>query len=178
MKKYLKNIDEQIEFNKGKNIFSEGSDMKLKFADETISAITDIDKINIDDERMLIDYTTDKVIDEFCRINQYYAFNSHAKIDLQNIYRDLFSSIKTGKDSIDTISKNHYQNLKQWLRKTNPFAEKIYSNTSSEIKPVACSEYSPELQIDILKINRKALVGTSFGYWMWQTRALDEIFKK
>ena len=158
MDKYLKNIDKQIELNQGKNIFLDENDMTLKFIDETIRAISNIKELNIDSEEILIDYATDKALEEFYRINQYYTFNSQAKNDLQNIYRDLFSGIKTNKNSIETISKKHYQNLKQWLRKTNPFAERIYSNTDFDIKPVACSEYSPDFQINVLKIDTKTLM--------------------
>ncbi len=158
MDKYLNNIDKQIEFNQGKNLFLDENDMTLRFVDETIKAISDLDEINIDAEKILIEYATNKALEEFCRINQYYTFNSQAKNNLRNIYSDLFSSIKTNKNSIETISKNHYQNLKQWLRKTNPFAEKIYANSDSDIDPVACSEYTPDLQINVLKIDKKTIM--------------------
>lgn len=158
MDKYLKIIDKQIEFNQGKNILIENNDMTLKFVDDTINAIADTKELNIDSEKILIDYATDKALEEFCRINQYYTFNSQAKNDLRSIYCDLFSSVKIDKDPIITISKNHYQNLKQWLQKTNPFSEKVYSNVGLDIRPVACSEYSPDLQIDVLKIESKTLM--------------------
>jgi len=158
MDKYLENIDRQIEFNKGKNLFLDDNEMTLKFINETIIAISELEEIDFDSEKILINYATDKVLEEFCRINQYYTFNSQAKYDLRNIYSDLFLSIKTNKNSIETISKNHYRNLKKWLLVTNSFAEKVYSNADSEIDPIASSEYSPDLQIDILRIDRKALM--------------------
>ena len=157
MDKYVKNIDKQIEFNQGKNIFLD-NEMALRFVDETIKAISNINELNKDYEDFLIDYSTDKAIEEFCRINQYYTFNSQAKNDLRNIYSDLFSNIKTKVSSLETIEKNHYQNLKQWLQKNNPFAEKIYSNAETDIKPVACSEYRADFQIDVLKIDTKTIM--------------------
>ena len=158
MDKYLRKIDKQIESNKGKNIFLDGNEVTLKFVDETIKAVSGLKELTIDSEEILVDYATDKALEEFCRINQYYTFNSQAKNDLRNIYRDLFSGIRTNKNSIETISKTHYQNLKQWLQQTNPFAEKIYSNTDTDVKPVACSEYSPDLQIRILRIDTSSLM--------------------
>ena len=77
MNKFLKNIDNQLEFNKGKNIFVNDPAMSLKFVQDTLTAIADIPEINLDTENLLIDYTTDKVLEEFCRINQYFTFNSH-----------------------------------------------------------------------------------------------------
>jgi hypothetical protein len=54
---------------------------------------------------------------------------------------------------LETIEKNHYQNLRQWLQKTNPFAEKIYTNVETDIRPVSCSEYGVDLQINVLRID-------------------------
>ena len=158
MNKYLKNIDKQIEFNKGKNIFFDDNDFKLKFVEETINTISNISELSADSEKILIDYAIEKAMEEFCRINQYYMFNNQAKKELRGIYDDLFSSIKTNENPIESISKNHYERLKQWLRNTNPFAEKIYSNAELDIKPVACSEYSVELQVIILKIDVKTIM--------------------
>lgn len=158
MEKYIKNIDKQIEFNQGKNIFLADNGTTLKFVNETIKAISEINELSNDSEMILIDYATDKALEEFCRINQYYTFNSQAKNDLRHIYNVLFSSIKENGYSIETISKNHYQNLLLWLRKTNPFAEKLYSNDETNFRPVACSEYQADLQVDILKIDTKAIM--------------------
>ncbi|MNU57086.1 hypothetical protein D3C71_461960 [compost metagenome] len=158
MDKYLINIDKQIEFNKGKNIFLDEKESTLKFIDDTVNVILNMSELTADSERILIDYATDKSLEEFCRINQYFTFNRQDRNDLRSIYCDLFLSIKTNKNSIESISKRHYDSIKQWLRKTNPFADKIYSNNDLDIKPVACSEYSAELQIKVLKIDIKTLM--------------------
>jgi len=155
MNKFLDNIDNQIEFNQGKNIFLD-NEISLSFIDNTIKAISNIDELSTDQEDFLIDYSTDKAMEEFCRINQYYTFNSQAKSDLRNIYRDLFNEIKIKVCPLKTIEKNHYHNLRQWLEKTNPFSNKIYANVN--IIPAACSEYSAELQTDILKIDTQAIM--------------------
>lgn len=152
MDKYLYHIDKQIEFNQGKNIFLEDK-IALRFIDETIKAISSLNELNQDCEDLLINYATEKAIEEFCRINQYYAFSSQAKEALRNIYKELFTNIRTRPNTFRTIEKKHYQNIKQWLKMTNPSAEKIYSKAETDIQPVACSEYRPELQIDILRID-------------------------
>jgi len=152
MNRLIENIDNQIEFNQGKNIFLERLDF-FQFAEETVKAISTIDKLNPDSIETLIDYATDKAIGEFCRINQYYSFDSKAKNDLRKIYSDLFGSFQTKTDAIENISKNHYEKLKEWIRASNPFAEKIYKNESKNVNPVVCSEYSPDLQTNVLKID-------------------------
>lgn len=157
MDKFFENIDKQIEFNEGKNIFLDKLDF-FQFTEETVKTISNIDKLNPDSKETLIDYATNKAIEEFCRINQYYSFDSKAKNDLRKIYFDLFGSIQKKTDSIENISKNHYEKLKEWIRESNSFAEKVYNNDNKIVNPVACSEYSPDLQINLLKIDIEHLM--------------------
>lgn len=157
MNKLIGNIDKQIEFNRNKNILFENLDA-FQFSHETVEAISQIDRLNSDSKQLLIDYATDKAIEEFCRVNQYYSFDSNTKTELKKIYADLFESLKTLTHPIEEISSNHYTNLKSWLKINNPFAEKIYENADTIITPVACSEYSKDLQLDILKIDIEQLI--------------------
>ena len=152
MNKFIENIDQQIRFNQGKNIFHDDLDM-FQFAHETVQAMAHIGELHPDLKQHLIRYTTDKAIEEFCRINQYYAFDSKAKNELREIYTHLYENIQDKALPVDIISKNHYQKLQQWLQKSNPFAEKMYKRADKKVNPVACSEYSPHLQINILQID-------------------------
>lgn len=153
------NIDKQIKSNKGRNLFSDTSTNPPAFIDETISAIANLGDISPEYERSLIDYATEKCLQEFCRINQYFAFNNQDKADLMDIYVDLFSSIKQKTEPIDAISKNHYHRLKNWLQRTNPHAEEIYQNKEGIITPIACAEYSAAFQIEMLHIDIQNLIG-------------------
>lgn len=152
MNGFIENIDRQIEFNKNKNILLENIDM-FRFRDETVNSVAGIADLAPDAKQLLINHATDKAIEEFCRINQYYSFDADAKDSLKNIYTELFENFRAATISVDSISEIHYKNLKRWLIKSNPFAERMYKNADKEINPVACSEYSSELQINILKIN-------------------------
>lgn len=156
MKNYLESIDRQIEFNKGKNIFADEKNSSLKFIDDTVNLFRTM-SLSKEAEKTLISYVTHKSLDEFCRVNQYYTFNRQAKDELRRIYCELLSNIKNNNNSIKSTSEHHYENIREWLRKTNPFAAKIYSNAANDIHPVACSEYSAELQIDVLKVDLKTL---------------------
>jgi hypothetical protein len=157
MDRFIKNIDKQIEFNQGKNIIS-GEPELFQFIDDTINTISGIQHLNSDAENLLVDYTTDKVLEEFCKINQYYSFNSDSKRALRCIYSGLFSEIRNGKSAIDEVSKNHYRKLKDWLIKYNSFAGRIYANADRIVEPVACSEYSYHLQMDIFRMDVERLM--------------------
>jgi hypothetical protein len=152
MKMFQDNIDNQFEFNKSKNLFYNGIINSLRFAPDTIDAIEQIDKIDLVSENLLIDNLTNRVLQEFCDINQYYTFDGRSKKALRDIYVELFSNIKNHKIPIDSIAEKHYESLIKWLQETNPFAEKIYKSKGEIVEPVACSEYSPEMQLKILQI--------------------------
>ena len=153
MNLFLENIDKQISFNQGKNLFHKGVGNSLRFIPETLTIIGKAGELDSDSENFLIDYITNRALQEFCRINQYYTFDKQAEKDLRDLYVRLFSNIRNTVSPIDTIAEVHYANLKNWLQKTNSFAEKIYVSKQELIEPVACSEYSPELQIEILQID-------------------------
>lgn len=156
--KYRESIDRQIEFNKGKNILLGGDDPVLRFIDNTISTLIDLSSLSPESEEKLIEYATEKALEEFCRVNQYYTFDSRAKSDLHRIYSDLFLAARSNNKPADLIAYDHYRNLRHWLRRTNPFAEKIYSKAEPDLKPVGCSEYSAPLQLEILKIDTGSLM--------------------
>ncbi|MBN1821613.1 MAG: hypothetical protein JXR31_09340 [Prolixibacteraceae bacterium] len=149
-------IDKQISSNHNKNIFTDNPEL-FQFINETVTAISDIKGLDDHSENILIEYAADKAISEFYRVNQYYSFNSDSKKDLKNIYADLIKNLRVGIEPLETISENHYQKLKNWLKNNNPFAEKIYEDSGEKIEPVACSEYKPELQIKILNIELQNL---------------------
>jgi hypothetical protein len=157
MDRFIKSIDKQIESSRGKNIFADDPGI-FQFVSETVKAIADVDELTSGSEQFLIDYATDKAIEEFCRVNQYYSFDTASKKELRNIYADLVNNIRTGSGSIESISKGHYEKLKKWLQESNPFAGKIYASAGEKISPVACSEYSPDLQVGILQIDGKRLM--------------------
>lgn len=155
---YKDNIDKQFEFNQGKNLFYNGILNSLRFSPKTLVAIERIDSIDFDSENLLIDYLTNRAVQEFCKINQYYTFDKPSQLILRNLYVDLYTNIKNRKSSIDSIAETHYDNLIKWLQETNSFAEKIYNLKGEIIESVACSEYSPDLQIEILQINVNQIV--------------------
>ena len=107
MERFIKQIDDQIQANQGKNIFLENNMNELKFIDGTIETILNIHELPADYEPVLIDYASEKAIEEFCRINQYYTFNTKSKTELGEIYRELLHRLKIKRDSIKFIEKQH-----------------------------------------------------------------------
>lgn len=158
MNNLKQHIDQQINHNKNKNLFYPDLSNMVGFTDTTIKKIEKLSNLTPEDLEILANYTTEKAIQEFCMVNQYYAFTSKDKKELQLIYKKLFESILGKNTNITEISSIHYQNLKEWLQKTNAFAQRMYSQQGSELKPVACSEYNAELQLKVLDIELTSIV--------------------
>ena len=158
MKKFQENINKQIAAHQGINLFSDQRKDTFRFIPETIQSIQRVGEIDKDTEILLIEYTANKAIQEFCRTNQYYNFNQKAQKKLKAIYADLFFNIRSNKLSLDLIAKNHYDRLTKWLTETNSFAKKHYSSEPEIIESVACSEYSAVLQIEVLQIEISELI--------------------
>jgi len=152
MDSFTDNIDRQIEFNRDKNILAGNLEI-FQFAGETLKAASDTDSLDADSIQFLIAYAADKAIEEFCRVNQYYSFDAKAIVALRKIYADLFESFRIKTESPEDISKRHYEKLKAWIKESNPFAEKMYKDGDKTVIPVTCSEYSPDLQMHVLRLD-------------------------
>ncbi|GET34184.1 hypothetical protein PbJCM13498_30470 [Prolixibacter bellariivorans] len=152
MNKFRESIDKQIASNQDRNLFSSGNPPSFHFIEETINAIGRIEELSKNEEQVLIEYTVDKVLQTFYRINQYYYFDAAAREKLKAIYSHLLSSFREKTTPVKTIAQNHYENIMQWLRETNAFAEKIYNNHTMKVEDVPCFAYRAEMQIEILQL--------------------------
>ena len=157
MKKLKKSIDKQLEFNQDKNILLENPDL-LRFTEETIASALENNNLDPGSRHMLINYAADKTMEAFYRVNQYYSFDADAKDELRGIYADLLDGFCSGTPAPEDISRSHYDKLRKWLKKSNPFSEKIYAGAGNKIEPVPCAEYSQALQVDVLRIDAEQVM--------------------
>ena len=72
-------IKEQIAFNSGKNLLADEQINSLQFIEVTQSLIETIRNMDDASEKEMIDFLTDEALQEFCRVNQYFSFNSVPK---------------------------------------------------------------------------------------------------
>lgn len=82
-------IDKQVCANRNKNLYSNKIDNILKLEDSTSDLFKYILTLTVDQQSKYINYTVDRVINEFCNTNQYYYFDSVSKAKLSHIYSDL-----------------------------------------------------------------------------------------
>ena len=155
----LKNeIDRQIYFNRGKNLLHASAGFTMEFIKPGSDAFTRLAGLTDEQLTILADYATQKSLEEFCRINQYYTFDPKATEELKEIYIQLLSAIRQQGGPDAASPQKHYENLRQWLLKTNPFAGVIYPDMDQELEPAHCHEYSAGLQLEILRLDRSTLM--------------------
>ena len=158
-----KQLKEEPDFNSDKNLLVDDQIKSLKRIEVTGSLVEQIQHMDAETEQEMIDFLTDEALQEFCRVNQYFSFNSESVTDLKAIFGELNQEIrrldkKAGQEELDNISQHHYSNLCDWLVRTNAFAGKMYSGDQEIALPVACSEYPPDLQLSILNIDLNQLI--------------------
>lgn len=146
-------IKNQLTYNDGKNLLRLDFGSDFSFIDGTDSMVERLAGVKPEEIEMLIDFAAAKAIEAFCSINQYYSFDSKAKNELKEIYRRLFEWLLEKPTDLTLTAGLHYRNLRNWLLKTNPFAEKLYSDNAPKIERVPCSEYSAESQMGLLGID-------------------------
>lgn len=156
-------IKKQISSNKGKNLFANNETNSLQLIEVDDSLVETLKKMDAATERELIDFMTDEALQEFCRVNQYFSFNSESIQQLKEIYSLLNKDIRalgnsTQSSELKLISKLHYERLCDWLVKTNAFAGKMYDSNQEYVEPVVCSEYPPGLQLNILQLGIKTML--------------------
>ncbi|MBN1984723.1 MAG: hypothetical protein JW761_00400 [Prolixibacteraceae bacterium] len=162
MKEIIDFINRQFNYNQNKNLYYSGIHSSMHFAPELSSVLKKMNSLNPEDEKRIVDYTTEKALEEFCRVNQYYSFTQKDKLELKNIYSQLFTVLKQtsakDKKQLQIISQNHISALKNWLLKSNAFSSKVYHIENELAENVACSEYSAELQLRVLNIRLSGLM--------------------
>ncbi len=162
MKEITEFIQKQFDFNRNKNLFYAGTDSSINFVPELSSILKEIKSLNRSEDDKIINYSSEKALEEFCKTNQYYSFTNDDKQELKNIYSLLLLELKQtavkDENQLQIISQNHSSRLKYWLLKTNSFSSKIYKQENKFVKDVTCSEYTAKLQMDLLNIELSELI--------------------
>ncbi|MCR6639974.1 MAG: hypothetical protein NVV82_13565 [Sporocytophaga sp.] len=150
-------IDKQIQTNKGKNLYYFDRDNLFNFwkGNNLLSNRHQLAEILSDDSvrEDLIDHTISKVLREFFHTNQYITVNERDKSILRKVYKKLISELSDPQLILSDISSRHFTRLTTWLSYSNPHIEKINHRDKKSVAGVVCSEYSAELQLELLDIN-------------------------
>jgi len=168
---FKKTVEQQLIHNHDKSLFYELANGKMVInpSRETIQLFIqkakEISKFIVDAKvagtyQRLLQFIADQSMNLFVEVNQYLDFNGENYHRLQNIYSDLFESIcalsdrkKITQIEIDCLFSNHYKMLQAFLLESNGAEILKKYKESPVLFKVECSEYTPEFQLELLKIN-------------------------
>jgi hypothetical protein len=170
-KEILDSIFTQLNFNRKKNLFFNGSENDFVTLSESTIDFIKNRKVDIlgyfetlfarRQDISIINKIVDSVLQTFYDANQYLYFSNEDISELKSYYfmllNNIYSYLLNDKENcIDDIIHAHYNNLKRWISKTNPFV-KIINKNDPYVPSIVCSEYSPEMQLSILDISLEEL---------------------
>ncbi|PKM76426.1 MAG: hypothetical protein CVU90_12170 [Firmicutes bacterium HGW-Firmicutes-15] len=158
----MNSIINQIQHNKGKNLFSDAAYRNMSFhcfTEEVVTRYKDQLKLCGQTKRMekIIDNTVDIVLKEFYRTNQYIDFSLESRALLKKVYNLLFEDIIIGELDLHMVQERHYARLTKILSITNPFTVIINPPNESYASSAACAEYSAEFQLYILGLTSSVI---------------------
>lgn len=152
-------LKRELEINRGKNIFSREFEDTILSVRISEKLMTELKGIDLNFKNQLLNDIVDNVIKELCLVNQFYHFGLNEKKELKFIYASLLDKLveneKRLEEQIQIIKSSHLNNLRSWLRKTNPFAEELYSADKAFVERTPCDEYSAEFQMMLFGLSTK-----------------------
>jgi hypothetical protein len=153
-----KSIQQQIEANQSKNLLYEHFDEIISVDPDFLAALEeslakDEPVFSQAAQQELVSFATQTFLKRLAAINQFLRVEPGKVKELENIYRATWKSMRENRKIEATLKKIHYPALSRWLADLYPgeFVERLKS--VPKIGCVVCAEYSPQLQIDLLKLD-------------------------
>ena len=163
----LNSIEQQFEVHRNSNLFYRNLDIDNQFLPDSKQTICNHrdELLRIDSEQMespWIDLMTKKAQQAFSRCNQFIDLRQEYLAQLREVYKQLWQDIITELkgDAIDfeLLQQNHIRRLTAWIEQTNGFVSKINTPDVPEALEVICSEYSAQIQLQLLRIDADTLM--------------------
>lgn len=152
--------NKQFETSEFKNLFCTTKD-QFCFCSEMLNTISlftaELSNLSKGDVEILLQNYTNTFMRVFYETDPYTNFSKQDRIDIQKIYIALLRDI-TSKTDLEQIQQRHFARIRKFIKDTNPGIYKINCNPNPQAKHFVSAEYSPELQLDLLKLDRNLLV--------------------
>ncbi len=96
-------------------------------------------------------------VERLYALNQYFQIGERTRKEIARIYYDSARKILASSDIISTIRQFHYPKLKRLVESICPRRLADTLRAHPELNPVTCCEYTPGLQLELLKLDTKRL---------------------
>jgi hypothetical protein len=100
---------------------------------------------------------TDLLVKGVYSLNQYLQVSADARDSLKLLYQVTFRDLLRTKDIESTLRGFHFPRLVNWIASIHPESLRNALRPYTEIGSVVCQEYSPELQLRLMRISLDAV---------------------
>jgi hypothetical protein len=157
-----KSIQQQIEANHSKNLLYEHFEEIIAIDPDFLAALEeslakDEPAFSQAKQQELVSFATQTFLKRLSTINQFLRVEPGKVKELENIYLSTWKTMRATQKIEATLKETHYPALSRWIADLYPgeFVERLKS--VPKIGHIVCAEYSPQLQIDLLKLDTAAI---------------------
>ncbi len=163
MSRITKALQRQLDKNSNRNLLHPRIAEILELDPQFLAALEELmepaNQAPATEERIpeLVSFAADALIEKIYAVNQYLQIDKDAVSSLREIYLRTYRMIAGGCDIQSALRKYHYRALANWIAPLYPedFREALIP--MEKIGRVICAEYTPQLQLQLLRIDMNAL---------------------
>lgn len=162
-------IQQQLEFNKSKNLLYAWVEQSIEIEPSFLGALEELLAAAAANQKSaltkqeadaayqipadVLAFTIQALLDKLYAINQYLRIERSKIAELEEIYRQTWRTMLRSGEIQATLKEYHYPQLSHWVATLYPqsFLEKLKS--TPDIGHVVCAEYSAQLQIELLGLD-------------------------
>jgi SAM-dependent methyltransferase len=162
MSKLDKALHQQIELNKTKNMLYARLGQIIEIDPDFLAALEELlagDPASFSKSALQssVSFASELLIKRLHVINQFIQVSELKKRELAGIYRRTWQRIVGTKNIQATLKDHHYPELANWIASLYPEGFRKHLRDLPTVGQVVCEEYSPRLQIDLLRLDIQTL---------------------
>ncbi|HEX2997525.1 MAG TPA: hypothetical protein VHP14_22070, partial [Anaerolineales bacterium] len=162
MRKINKALQQQLDRNQTKNMLYARLGQILEIDPDFLAALekllaSDSKSFSEPARREAASFAAETLIKRLYAINQFVQVNEQKKHELEDIYLHTWQQIIETKNIQATLLNRHYPELTNWIASLYPQSFRKHLRDVPTVGQVVCEEYSPLLQIDLLKLDVQTL---------------------
>lgn len=162
MSKLDKVLRQQLERNKTKNMLYAQLGQIIEIDPDFLAALeellaSDPDAFSKSALQSSVSFASEMLIKRLYAINQFVRVSEQKKRELEDIYLRTWKRIVETKNIQVMLKDHHYPELTNWIASLYPQSFRKHLRDLPRVGQVICEEYSPQLQIDLLRLDLQAL---------------------
>ncbi len=152
-------IRKQLSSNRLANVLYPSASLWLKIDREFLEKLNQLKRqsFSANEREMVIQFAVAQCIDTVLELNQYLQITDKDRSQLETIYRRTWKLIENSVNVESTLRMEHFPAIQVWISQLYPSSLAKSLSDYPKLNAVCCSDYSAELQMDILGLDLETL---------------------